>query len=313
MPAPTWTRTKPSAPWKPSSTPRARPRISTSRRSVWPPSTPSSTTPARAPRAFAPHPPTPAQGLLLSSFTLLRIGAAQRAAADPAKRELLDKKEELERKIDTLKYQKAAMADDEYRRAADRRAAGAGARAAGVRQMSRASAHLRHLLMVWAGAGTAWAATPEECQVMRKHGRRAEARACYQSLTELRDPYCGRKASGAWPMFQDANEQFRLAVAQSPKNAMYRVRWGRLMKERFNSADADGPFQRSHRNRPQERAGLPGPGRCRRRQLRSQSRAVGRQGARARSEARGSPRAAGQSAARRLAAGQSGRTRPMKR
>jgi len=56
------------------------------------------------------------QGLLLSSFTLVRIGAAQRAAADPAKRALFDKKEELERQIDTLKYQKAAMADDDYRR-----------------------------------------------------------------------------------------------------------------------------------------------------------------------------------------------------
>jgi len=56
------------------------------------------------------------QGLLLSSFTLVRIGAAQIAAADPAKRVLLDKKEELERKIDTLKYQKAAMPDDQYRR-----------------------------------------------------------------------------------------------------------------------------------------------------------------------------------------------------
>ena len=56
------------------------------------------------------------EGMLLSSFTLLRIGAAQMAAADPDKRELFDKKEELERKIDTLKYQKAAMADDDYRR-----------------------------------------------------------------------------------------------------------------------------------------------------------------------------------------------------
>jgi hypothetical protein len=53
--------------------------------------------------------------MLLSSFTLLRIGAAQRAAADPAKRALLDKKEEMERQIDTLKYQKAAMPDDQYR------------------------------------------------------------------------------------------------------------------------------------------------------------------------------------------------------
>ena len=56
------------------------------------------------------------QGLLLSSFTLVRIGAAQLAAADPAKRALLDKKEELERTVDTLKYQKAAMPNDQYRR-----------------------------------------------------------------------------------------------------------------------------------------------------------------------------------------------------
>ena len=37
------------------------------------------------------------------------MGAAQQAANDPAKRELLAKKEELEQKIDALKYQKAAM------------------------------------------------------------------------------------------------------------------------------------------------------------------------------------------------------------
>jgi hypothetical protein len=55
------------------------------------------------------------EGRLLSTFTLVRIGAAQMAAADPAKRALLDKREELERKIDTLKYQKAAMPDDQYR------------------------------------------------------------------------------------------------------------------------------------------------------------------------------------------------------
>ena len=56
------------------------------------------------------------EGLFLSNFTLLRLGAAQKAAADPAKRELLAKKEELEQKIDTLKYQKAAMSQDDYKK-----------------------------------------------------------------------------------------------------------------------------------------------------------------------------------------------------
>src|SRR3984893_3757342 len=55
------------------------------------------------------------QGALLSSFTLLRLGTSQQAANDPAKRALLAKKEELEQKIDTLKYQKAAMDPSDYK------------------------------------------------------------------------------------------------------------------------------------------------------------------------------------------------------
>jgi len=56
------------------------------------------------------------QGMLLSSFTLLRLGAGQLAANDPAKRALLSKKEELEQKIDILKYQKAAMDPADYKK-----------------------------------------------------------------------------------------------------------------------------------------------------------------------------------------------------
>ncbi len=55
------------------------------------------------------------EGLLLSSFTIIRLGAAQKAYADPAKKALLAHKEELERQIDTLKYQKAAMSQDDYK------------------------------------------------------------------------------------------------------------------------------------------------------------------------------------------------------
>jgi hypothetical protein len=54
------------------------------------------------------------QGALMSSFTLLRLGASLQAANDPVKRALLNKKDELEQKIDTLKYQKAAMDPDDY-------------------------------------------------------------------------------------------------------------------------------------------------------------------------------------------------------
>ena len=56
------------------------------------------------------------EGLLVSSFTLVPLGAAQKAANDPAKRALLAKKEELERQIDTLKYEKAAMSQEDYQK-----------------------------------------------------------------------------------------------------------------------------------------------------------------------------------------------------
>jgi hypothetical protein len=54
------------------------------------------------------------QGLLAGRFTVLRLGAMQKAAADPAKQELLRRKEDLEQKIDQLKYNKAALPTAEY-------------------------------------------------------------------------------------------------------------------------------------------------------------------------------------------------------
>jgi len=56
------------------------------------------------------------QGLLLSNFTLLRFGASQLAAADPAKHALLERKELLEQQIDMLKYRKPAMDPADYKK-----------------------------------------------------------------------------------------------------------------------------------------------------------------------------------------------------
>jgi hypothetical protein len=54
------------------------------------------------------------EGRLLSSLILVRSGDAQKAAFDSSKRDLLAKKEDFERQIDALRYQKAAMASNEY-------------------------------------------------------------------------------------------------------------------------------------------------------------------------------------------------------
>jgi hypothetical protein len=55
------------------------------------------------------------QGLLMSNITVVRLGGNLQANNDPAKRALLEKKEELEQKIDELKYKKAAMEPDDYK------------------------------------------------------------------------------------------------------------------------------------------------------------------------------------------------------
>lgn len=98
---------------------------------------------------------------------------------------------------------------------------------------------------VFAGAQVTRAAeaTPSACAMLRKHGQKSDAHACYEALSQQRDPYL--RAEGYWGlrMYQDASDQFRLAVAQSDGNALYRVRWGLLLHERFNNSDANNLFK----------------------------------------------------------------------
>ena len=85
--------------------------------------------------------------------------------------------------------------------------------------------------------------TPEDCATLRRHGQQTEARACYQALTQATDPYL--RAEGAWGLehYVEANAEFRAAVAKADRNAMYRVRWGRLLHERFNDPEAANLFK----------------------------------------------------------------------
>lgn len=51
-----------------------------------------------------------------AAFPLLKFGSASAVVTDPAKRELITKKEDIENKIDALKYQKSLMAPDDYKK-----------------------------------------------------------------------------------------------------------------------------------------------------------------------------------------------------
>ena len=51
-----------------------------------------------------------------AAFPFLKTGAASAVVTDPAKRALIAKKDDIENKIDALKYQKSLMAPDDYKK-----------------------------------------------------------------------------------------------------------------------------------------------------------------------------------------------------
>lgn len=88
----------------------------------------------------------------------------------------------------------------------------------------------------------AWAAAPSDCWTLHKHGHDAEAQACFEGLTQSTDAYF--RAEGFWGLeeWDRANEQFRLATHPENSSALYKVRWGLLLHERFNNKDATDLF-----------------------------------------------------------------------
>jgi Flp pilus assembly protein TadD len=91
-------------------------------------------------------------------------------------------------------------------------------------------------------AAFARAAAPADCWKLRKDGSR-EAQACFEQLTQSSNAYL--RAEGFWGLeeWESANQQFRIATQPADANPLYKVRWGRLLYERFNSADAAGLFR----------------------------------------------------------------------
>ena len=98
--------------------------------------------------------------------------------------------------------------------------------------------------------GSQTAATPDSCHELTHRGRAVEARSCYNALTQQASPYL--RAEGFWGLkqYDQANSEFRQAVAQNDGNAMYRVRWGMLLHERFNNNEASGLFNEALQRDP---------------------------------------------------------------
>ena len=87
------------------------------------------------------------------------------------------------------------------------------------------------------------AQTLEECRSLRYHGKQAEAQACFTRLSASSNSFL--RAEGLWGLerYKESNDEFRDVIKQNPKNAMYRVEWGKLFMERFNKEEAAGLFK----------------------------------------------------------------------
>jgi tetratricopeptide (TPR) repeat protein len=107
-------------------------------------------------------------------------------------------------------------------------------------------------------AAAAHAVAPADCWAMRKHGHGAEAQTCFTGLTRSADAYA--RAEGFWGLeeWQQANEQFRLATQVANSPALYKVRWGMLLHERFNDGDAAGLFREALEKDPKNAAAYVG-------------------------------------------------------
>src|ERR1700729_780230 len=106
------------------------------------------------------------------------------------------------------------------------------------------------LVMAITSMSHCMAATPDSCQSLRKHGQKAEAQACYESLVRGNTAYY--RAEGYWGLeqYDQANEQFRIATAPADSDPLYKVRWGMLLHQRFNNTDAVGLFQEALQKDP---------------------------------------------------------------
>jgi tetratricopeptide (TPR) repeat protein len=110
------------------------------------------------------------------------------------------------------------------------------------------------LLMAGAGVCVAAPAAPEGCWGLRLHGKSVEAASCFEGLTRGGDAYV--RAEGYWglaeqsrapwdetkQLWEQANAEFRAAVAQPGGPALWKVRWGMLFLERAQPADAAAEF-----------------------------------------------------------------------
>ena len=155
---------------------------------------------------------------MLASFTLVRLGGNPQASADPAKLALLEQKEQLEQRIDLLKYQQCGDVARGLSRAVESGARGSSPkRSRSWTSDSRAARRLLSCLLDGSSWSQAAMPPPGSAPVPRAAPARPGAggtEVLRVRLARANSPYL--RAEGDWGVadYDTANSEFRAAAAR---------------------------------------------------------------------------------------------------
>ena len=145
------------------------------------------------------------------------------------------------------------------------------------------------------------AATPDDCNTLRKHGHRPEAKTCLRSArTIARRLYSRRRLLGPGNIRRRRTTNFAPPSRNLQTTPCTACAGGACFTSASTITDADNLFEEAIKLRSQKRASVSGPRARQRRRLRRQSHRVRHESAGARSQAGGSARIDGQSRAGRF-------------
>ena len=181
--------------------------------------------------------------------------AAQKAANDPAKQALLAKKEDLEQKIDALKYQKAAMDPADYKQQLTAALVQLAQGPTGTGQMNWCE---NRLLLLADGARQYEPLRPSPADAChcastasRQKRKPAMSRWCAARLLTI-----ARKATGGLKQYDQANEQFRIATPPPDSEPSLQGPLGNAAAPAVQQHRCGGPLPGSAAERSQKCAGL---------------------------------------------------------
>lgn len=100
------------------------------------------------------------------------------------------------------------------------------------------------LLAQTSAAASAPTSVPgQDCGILQRHGKLAEAKACYSRLVSSSNAFARAEGNEGLQQFDEANEEFRAASNQQPKSAVIKTEWGKLYLLHHQPGDAASLFE----------------------------------------------------------------------